>query len=782
MYTELSEWFEGFLNKLRGGGWSEIFATHGWDLTADTSEQTLEIDRSQSGFQDFSLEARAAIEPGDPARSLLYHAVMSPGVQKGITVFPDVADIDQLENYIYSLKPLSAEQMSDLLPAVMAYEYRSGERTPHKKHADLVFSRTGVGRVGTDEPIYSGQARCFITYPESDDKGTRAQPVRYGVFLCRKMQYNSPSVQGKKHSDDERRIFLSPVTKIFNGMSLASQKITLNFREHHINDKLKRMVTLGKLKLGQTFELNEAPFYYRSDRDDIIDRQELSGNFIVWRKPQTFCRMARQNNQVVTFKVPKENLLSVWKRIPKFIRPKFLYNNRRYTSLRVGQNSFWALADYGINSLLKTVGLDKRVFLSSRQAGEFTNIRHILDENGEVFDLNLLSIEEFKPKLSKGGYQAIMYEDPVCDGYVMAELTGLNVNNNQVKPAYSLMTAPDFMPRVGNIDIYKYEKNFVIGGPRALCEGRLPVNLRLRDLSTDKSIFSSKEQTVTAITSADRSTAKKADTSPIYNTTHYLSDEASDIFAPGWDVTYTRDTLFSAAYYHTAGLGAPFLEDVKLCAAANGMWPAASPDAARTFKRKTRTALPLTDQELGLSPESVLVQNGEAETVGWDGEYGPYFTYSDNKLVVNYASIERSDYLTNYMTGRFDFSCLRQINRSEVDARMSVLAQANKELLQGKDLDKSSYWLVSFVKVMNWTAYSTYANLPADIIEVSNLTKEFLSQKGDGYFLIFAKYSTDSILTENLRRKIQPIDSLHFVIATLGQSVKVAHYYIPKHV
>ena len=299
---------------------------------------------------------------------------------------------------------------------------------------------------------------------------------------------------------------------------------------------------------------------------------------------------------------------------------------------------------------------------------------------------------------------------------------------------------------------------------------------------TDKSIFSSKEQTVTAITSADRSTAKKADTSPIYNTTHYLSDEASDIFAPGWDVTYTRDTLFSAAYYHTAGLGAPFLEDVKLCAAANGMWPAASPDAARTFKRKTRTALPLTDQELGLSPESVLVQNGEAETVGWDGEYGPYFTYSDNKLVVNYASIERSDYLTNYMTGRFDFSCLRQINRSEVDARMSVLAQANKELLQGKDLDKSGYWLVSFVKVMNWTAYSTYANLPADIIEVSNLTKEFLSQKGDGYFLIFAKYSTDSILTENLRRKIQPIDSLHFVIATLGQSVKVAHYYIPKHV
>jgi hypothetical protein len=35
------------------------------------------IDRTISGFEDFSPMGTAAIEPGDPARSLLYHALAS---------------------------------------------------------------------------------------------------------------------------------------------------------------------------------------------------------------------------------------------------------------------------------------------------------------------------------------------------------------------------------------------------------------------------------------------------------------------------------------------------------------------------------------------------------------------------------------------------------------------------------------------------------------------------------------------------------------------------------
>jgi hypothetical protein len=65
-------------------GWSQLFEYHGFDLTsADLARELkkpLKIDRNRPGFEDFCLAGRRAIEPGDPARSLLYHALASPNV------------------------------------------------------------------------------------------------------------------------------------------------------------------------------------------------------------------------------------------------------------------------------------------------------------------------------------------------------------------------------------------------------------------------------------------------------------------------------------------------------------------------------------------------------------------------------------------------------------------------------------------------------------------------------------------------------------------------------
>ena len=54
------------------------------------------------------------------------------------------------------------------------------------------------------------------------------------------------------------------------------------------------------------------------------------------------------------------------------------------------------------------------------------------------------------------------------------------------------------------------------------------------------------------------------------------------MFAPGWDISVdgrAGGPEHLAAY----GLGSPFPEDSKLCAALSAFWPAVAPDAARTF-------------------------------------------------------------------------------------------------------------------------------------------------------------------------------------------------------
>lgn len=775
------DWFEQFLNSLLLGGWGNIFAPHGWDLSIGSSQDTLSIDRSRPGVEEFSLLGASAVHPGDPSLSLLYHMLMHPAVNtNSISFWPSLGDIDSLENHIYGLVPPSENQLISLVPVVMAYEYRVTARTPHKKHADLVFSRTGVGRVGTHEPKYSPQRRCFNTDPEDGTGGTRVQPARYGLFLCHQRLYGDRiEILGRKHSEDGQRFFYEPVCKLYDGMMLGEETVALTFDHFHQNDKLYRMVKAGNLKLGVDADINQPPFTYKSGRENIVAFRSFSGSVVVSRLPQELCRIAKQNETVITFNVPKESLVWFKKLLSKF-KISFFYNNRRYTSLRVGQNSLWAAVDFGLNTLISALGSDKRVFLSPRRAGEFTNIRHILNKEGRVVDLNLLPIGKFKETLSEGGYQAVMYEDPIAEGYVTARIDGISFPLEAVYPAYSLMTAPDFMPKVGNIDIYQYESNFVTGGPRALCEGRLPVNLRLKyDNSSQLSgstVFSKSEQTVTSVVSKARTQMGVCRSSTDYNNTHFLSDEASDIFAPGWDVTYTRESFFSSPYYHTSGLGSPFLEDVKLCAAANGMWPAASPDAARTFKRKTRTALPLTDEEIGLSPQSFLGGKNRQGVYGWDGEYGPYLDVRNGKYIVNYAAIERSDYINNYFEERFDFSKVRGINRPEAKKRLASLAQVNKILLGGSPLDKSDNWLVSFSKVENFSDTTRYLNIPTIPIERSRFREFLKSTVGSGYFYVFVKYSAESYATKNPIRRMQPVDELVFVISQLDLPPEVFVY------
>jgi len=129
-----------------------------------------------------------------------------------------------------------------------------------------------------------------------------------------------------------------------------------------------------------------------------------------------------------------------------------------------------------------------------------------------------------------------------------------------------------------------------------------------------------------------------------------LPDHSPGLFDPGWDTSqglmYNNPEEGIQAYLQNHGLGTPFVEDVKLCAALGSYWPAIAPDSTRSFtplKNPTGyvypwpTVVPLTDAETGIEPIDGKIQP-------WDGVRGPQLVEVDGKRVVEYADIDRVDY------------------------------------------------------------------------------------------------------------------------------------------
>jgi hypothetical protein len=71
--------------RLASAGWGELLERHGLNisapnLAAELARELPGIDRRSPGFEDFAAEGRRGVQPGVPARSLLYHAFASPNV------------------------------------------------------------------------------------------------------------------------------------------------------------------------------------------------------------------------------------------------------------------------------------------------------------------------------------------------------------------------------------------------------------------------------------------------------------------------------------------------------------------------------------------------------------------------------------------------------------------------------------------------------------------------------------------------------------------------------
>jgi hypothetical protein len=682
-------------------GWATLFTRHGLKLDGNTLlsprrlagelRRRLAIDRSVSGFEDFWPDGNSAISPGRPSRSLLYHALASPLVHPASngTVKPScyatLEELDVIENYIYSKNKKSLSDFSsekdpeaNLVVAVFAYQYRVGGRSANGKFASTALSRTGVARVGTTGYFYDPVRRSFWPVNPGAANEIAVMPARYAAYLAEERPPAAEDAILGEQPGDEDRNFLFPIHKLFDGTEcLKNCDLTLKFAERHRNEKLAKFHSDpegARVPVVDGFDITQAPFVRDSgNRSRLVQLRRIGASVIVLPMHHpTLNRIAMAKN----YRTGREE-------IARFVVPAQFGDNR------------YAVSSYQFL---------EESFAERRTAPEYINIRHEVKDPrnpGKIEDLNRLPWTRFKARVKKGGYEAAHFIDDSCEGCLVAEVSGINMDepNKTNFAAFSMVCAPDFFPLVDQADITDWvyrvlgpggeREQFAQGGPRPLSERRNCVNPRLlRPSAPVVPAFPVRDkdhariETVSAIVGGK--SLGKTEESPrkdlrfVDPSTSFMPDGASGIFDPGWDTSFSGDAQadFLAAY----GLGSPFPEDIKLCAALNSFWPSAAPDATRTFalfppKWNATTSVPLMDVELGLHQNHPEVKTGQRRpNLGWDGEQGPY--YERNHRFINHANIAQSDYVSNALAHKISIARLVDIRALEMFRRMNAVRDA----------------------------------------------------------------------------------------------------------
>ena len=175
-------------------------------------------------------------------------------------------------------------------------------RAPRTVHADLVFSRTGITRVGTVAEAWDGAWRRFRGDPP-DQSGIAVTPARYAAFLAeaRRPLAADPIMGRRDERNDPHRTFLFPVHKLFSGRScIAGATITLDFKEYHRNEKLKRIHAAGGVKVAKGFDINKPPFVRDlNNTDDLVALRRVGDSvLVVAQSHDQLVRAAEQKNSV----------------------------------------------------------------------------------------------------------------------------------------------------------------------------------------------------------------------------------------------------------------------------------------------------------------------------------------------------------------------------------------------------------------------------------------------------------------------------------------------------
>ncbi len=692
-------------------------------LKAELGKALAFIKRQHPGLEDFDRHASQGIAPGAPARSLLYHVLASPQVvlpgAPPAEAYPTLEQLDTIENYIYSLVADRLD-LDDTFIAVFAYQYREASRTTHRCHADFAYSRTGVARVGTAGYRYDAAARSFMPVPKNG-KGIAVLPARYGAFLAKRARAGVAGSVQMVPGQPENSRFAFPVHKLFAGDEcLKGKHIALDFLEFHRNEKLRMTHKLGEaeggLPLPPGFNISQPPYVRDTGNGaNLVALARAGASVLVVPTPaERLVRTAVQHNgisgkdELVYFEVPR---LKVLARPGGNRESRFVDSTLEISGFEDG-NQAW------------------------RMAPEYVNIRHQVDTTQPATqalkDLNLLPQNEYAKVLAEGGYPAAHFVDDSCDGCVEAKVQGLGAATKSLV-AFSLVTAPDFFPLADQMEV-RMQQGIERVGPLSFVRAPANPGLPLPSQRTQPA-FERSDVTLTAVV-GDAATGTPVKVLGQANRSiSFLPDGASGVFAPGWDVSNSRDA--DGFFFTSYGLGSPFPEDAKLCAALSSFWPAVAPDASRTFGNGWPNQLPMLDEELGLHPGHPRVKSGELKSyTGWDGEFGPFFETAAGAEFVNHAAIERSDYVKNALEGRFRVDLTASVQSEDLISRFRAL----NTCLALVDAQLRKLCLVEVRKVAAWPAFPGAAP----------------QMQGGGYLMVFAEVEAPQATSEltRVRRKV----------------------------
>lgn len=686
------------LERLAPHGWAELFQAHGLDVTADDLEHELtrpltSIDRRLSGFSDLSPTCTRAVEPAAPARSLIYHAFASPMVTEGpsgrLTAFPTPADIDVLENFIYAsakrrladihdiaretVRSLGGNGDGALAVVMMASEYRNAADTVHGLHADTAYSRTGVARAGTAEPNYVGEARGY--WPASATNEIHVIPCVWKPFLCIRAPASRDTLQDPAgfgpmtpvRSDLEAAFWL-PLHKLFDGPEcLSGEDIGIDWQTHHENTKIARIHAFFESMdvpslVGQA-DFQAKPFRMTEGIADFGDGSDLPSGAVVPVPSTAMVAIATDDSdRPVSFAVPP-----------------------RKTEPHGSIGFFWSSLE------LRTPGSDRPV-------PEYLHVRHFVDASGTLRSLN--DHRDMMARIQEDGYRAVHYIDFTGAGFVSVKLNGLP-EELAVKPGFSIVSAPDFYPMVDQRKVQAWHEalktanpsiaqNIHWGAPpRPLSTIRLAADPQISDGTSTpfgRQHDDGTQATISAIvaTPGEPRTAANAIPAGDVQRCPVLPDAAAGIFAPGWAVS--TDTTDGVRHLAAYGLGSPFPEDSKLCAALSAFWPAAAPDTTRTYNPQGPSTAPMTD------PEIV----GDAP---WDGIDGTRFDPAAR--MVEFPDRMFADYVESAVANRFDIRATAQITFEEYVRRVFRTAQVRTYINQNPRLDIPQFALLSFTGMPN---------------------------------------------------------------------------------
>jgi hypothetical protein len=670
------------------GGQLDISAAN---LNSELTRPLSQIDRNVPGFGDFNLAATRAIEAGSPDRSLLYHAFASSAVVAGwdgteLRGFPTLSEIEAVENYVYGVRPptmASLRQRAAGHPlglVVFALQYEDAPNSVQGCHAELCFARAGIARLGTMEPLYDPRSRSFISLDPARPFDFRVVPRRFAAYLA--VQMKGADSSGERFGpqdpmDQDRELqFWVPIHKLFNGPEcIADLDLDVALDCGLRNDELAmfhKWLDLKGLKNNWRAEdLEQYPFLIKNEQIGSLARNPEFGSGLLVPRPQPFIQEAKYKGKLLTFPV-----------------------DGRYTGdpVNIQLSSLQVLPGFPPGTL-PHYGVEDASQDSQRPAPEYINIRHrVLPPDDRIENLN--ELPEIRQIIEKGGYDALHYIDGAGDGWVEAHCPQLDGIDAHV-PAYCMVSLPDFFPKVKQRDLMLWWNNEVPKPVRDALWAIPPLALSQTRIAANVTLpigFSVDDVTVPAIvkqldlTAAPGRQTREENTvqrpnGPVHFEKTGMPDGSPGLFDPGWDTS--QGIYYSAPAVHGAllqkflagyGLGSPFIEDTKLCAALGAYWPGVAPDATRTFQPDKQIAgrvypypsvAPLTDEEIGIAPLP------DGRFMPWDGVRGPQARTLNGKRYAAYTDAWRTDYID--LVGTMTAALTSKIDLAEYKARIMAM-------------------------------------------------------------------------------------------------------------